>query len=120
MFHHGATIPIDAISRLTLLPFREDVIRAVESGARLLSVCAQPLDHARWRLLGVLADSASGELSAVSTEVGDTYPALTPDCPQAHWYEREIFEEHGVQPIGHPWLKPVRFTHSAIGETEFF
>jgi Ni,Fe-hydrogenase III large subunit len=25
-----------------------------------------------------------------------------------------------VQPIGHPWLKPVRFTHSAIGVTDFF
>ncbi len=45
----------------------------------------------------------------VSTDVGDRYPALTPDCPQAHWFEREIAEQWGVAPDGHPWLKPVRF-----------
>ena len=42
----------------------------------------------------------------------DSYPALTPDCPQAHWFEREIAEQWGVVPRGHPWLKPIRFHHS--------
>ena len=37
------------------------------------------------------------------------YPSLTPACPQAHWFEREIWEQHGVVPVGHPWLKPIRF-----------
>ena len=40
------------------------------------------------------------------------YPALTPDCPQAHWFEREIAEQWGVAPEGHPWLKPIRFHRS--------
>jgi Ni,Fe-hydrogenase III large subunit len=44
-----------------------------------------------------------------TTEVGDRYPALTPECPQAHWFEREIAEQWGVVPEGHPWLKPIRF-----------
>lgn len=34
-------------------------------------------------------------------------PLLTPDCPQAHLFEREIAEQW-VVPEGHPWL-PVRF-----------
>ena len=33
---------------------------------------------------------------------------MTPDCPQAHLFEREIAEQYGVCPEGHPWLKPVR------------
>jgi Ni,Fe-hydrogenase III large subunit len=57
----------------------------------------------------VLADEQTGTLSAVTTDVRESYPALTPDCPQAHWFEREIAEQWGVRPEGHPWLKPVRF-----------
>jgi Ni,Fe-hydrogenase III large subunit len=37
-----------------------------------------------------------------------SYPALTPICPQAHLFEREVHELHGLEPNGHPWLKPVR------------
>jgi Ni,Fe-hydrogenase III large subunit len=44
----------------------------------------------------------------VTTEVGASYPALTPECPQAHLFEREVWEQTGVKPEGHPWLKPVR------------
>ncbi len=40
---------------------------------------------------------------------GDSYEALTPECPQAHWFEREIAEDWAVTPHGHPWLKPIRF-----------
>ena len=39
----------------------------------------------------------------------DRFPSLTPDCPQVHLFEREIAEQCGVRPEGHPWLKPVRF-----------
>ena len=31
-----------------------------------------------------------------------SYPRLTPDCPQAHWFEREIAEQWGIQPAGPP------------------
>ncbi len=39
----------------------------------------------------------------------DRFPSLTPDCPQVHLFEREIAEQYGVCPEGHPWFKPVRF-----------
>ena len=59
-------------------------------------------------LLAVLADDEAGELGACATVVADSYPALTPDCPEAHLFEREIAEQCAVVPAGHPWLKPVR------------
>jgi len=34
---------------------------------------------------------------------------LTPECPQVHWFERELAEQWAVIPEGHPWLKPIRF-----------
>ncbi len=40
---------------------------------------------------------------------GESFPSLTPDFPQLHLFEREIAEQWGVRPDGHPWFKPVRF-----------
>ena len=37
--------------------------------------------------------------------------SLTPESPQLHIFEREIHEKYGVEFTGHPWLKPVRFSH---------
>ena len=62
--------------------------------------------------MAVLADGHTGSLAVSATVVGDAYPALTPECPQAHWFEREIAEQWGVRPEGHPWLKPIRFHRS--------
>jgi Ni,Fe-hydrogenase III large subunit len=61
-------------------------------------------------LYAVLADNGRGLLRVGKTTVtGDRFPSLTPDCPQVHLFEREIAEQYGVCPEGHPWLKPVRF-----------
>ncbi len=61
----------------------------------------------------VLADSARSLLRAVSTTLdSDHFPSLTPDCPQVHLFERELAEQYGVRPEGHPWFKPVRFHRS--------
>jgi Ni,Fe-hydrogenase III large subunit len=47
-------------------------------------------------------------LVAVPLPETRSYPALTTDLPQAQAFERELFEEHAIQPEGHPWLKPLR------------
>ena len=58
----------------------------------------------------VFASTASelGVLRA-RAKAGEHYPALTVRHPAAHIYERELWEQTGLQPDGHPWLKPVRF-----------
>src|SRR5262249_48728135 len=33
------------------------------------------------------------------------YPSLTPRVPQAHWFERAIYDLFGLQPEGHPRFK---------------
>jgi len=59
-------------------------------------------------LLAVLADDAGGRLYLAASEPVTSYKALTPELPQAHLFEREIFESSGITPEGHPWPKPVR------------
>ncbi len=66
------------------------------------------------RIYGVTSHSNTGEISVFATDVGDRYPAFTVNVPQAHWFEREIAEQWGVVPEGHPWLKPVRFHRSYV------
>ena len=44
-----------------------------------------------------------------TTVESDHFPRSRPNVPQAHLFEREIAEQYGVRPEGHPWLKPVRF-----------
>jgi Ni,Fe-hydrogenase III large subunit len=40
---------------------------------------------------------------------GSAFPSITPECAQVHLFEREIAEQWGLRPEGHPWFKPVRF-----------
>jgi Ni,Fe-hydrogenase III large subunit len=88
--------------------FAAAVKGAVSSGARLAALFGKPSGPSV-RLTAVLAEGGTGTLSTVASDVEGAYSALTPGCPQAHWFEREIAEEWGVRPEGHPWLKPIRF-----------
>ncbi|MFO1514660.1 MAG: hydrogenase, partial [Verrucomicrobiota bacterium] len=61
------------------------------------------------RLVAVLAYDADNTLAVGRSEpVKGGYPSLTPRHAQAHLFEREVWEQHGLVPVGHPWLKPVR------------
>ena len=95
------TLPFDV--------FRERVVQAVEDGAWIASLHAMPDSQGRLQAFAVLAHAASGRLWLFSTHLPDSFSSLTPDCAQAHLFEREMFEQWGVVAKGHPWLKPVRF-----------
>ncbi|HUA36843.1 MAG TPA: NADH-quinone oxidoreductase subunit C [Candidatus Sulfopaludibacter sp.] len=111
---NGDAVVRAEIPRLGLDDFREQVLQTCENGGRLMALFGQPGGADRVRLCVVLANDAEGQLTLCSTDVGDHYPALTPACPQAHWFEREIAEQWGICPEGHPWLKPIRFHHSYL------
>ena len=74
------------------------------------------------RIVAVVAFDAENTLAVGrSTPVTGHYPSLTATHHQAHLFERELWEQHGVVPEGHPWLKPVRRTEgTAPAMGEFF
>ena len=109
---NGGSLPLREIARLEIGRFRDGVVGSVSEGARLVALFGAPEGESHLWLVGVLARDGQGLLEVTSTLVGDSYPSLTPDCEQAHLFEREIAEQWGVRPVGHPWLKPVRF-HSS-------
>jgi Ni,Fe-hydrogenase III large subunit len=101
-------VPLRDIPEMPVAAFREEVVRAVESGHRLSALFGAPAGDARTRLYGVVAQDDQSAIGLASTVVGENYPALTPACPQAHLFEREILDQFGVIPEGHPWPRPVR------------
>lgn len=74
------------------------------------------------RLVAVLAYDADNTLAVASSTVcRGSYPSLTATHAQAHLFEREIWEQHGLTPEGHPWLKPMRRGNgTAPANGEFF
>ncbi len=112
LLRNGIVVPSAEIPCVSQADFREQVLQACEGGARIAALFGRPAATGRVRLFAVLANDADGQLAMWSTEVVDDYPALTPVCTQAHLFEREIAEQWGVRPEGHPWLKPVRFHRS--------
>jgi Ni,Fe-hydrogenase III large subunit len=106
---NGESTPLARVPELPADGFRRRVIEGLKAGERLASLGGLPGSPGRNQLLAVTADGAGGALSLFRTTVGASYESLTPDCPQAHLFERRLAERWGVVPEGHPWLKPVRF-----------
>jgi Ni,Fe-hydrogenase III large subunit len=106
---HVATIALADIPNVGIDAFRDLILEDTAMGGRLSALFGQGGNGQTVRLYAVLNHAVDGTISVVATDVGDEYPSLTPDCPQAHWFEREIAEQWGVVPLGHPWLKPIRF-----------
>lgn len=109
LLNNGGCAPLTKVPGLSIQEFRNNILDGVQNGARLAALFGCP-ESSSLRLLAVLAWKDTSKLSVVSTVVKDRYPALTPDCPQAHLFEREIAEQWSIEPTGHPWLKPVRFS----------
>jgi Ni,Fe-hydrogenase III large subunit len=64
----------------------------------------------RVRLYVIMADDAAADLlvSSLYLQKGQTYDSIAKDIPSFHMFEREFYEDFGIKPEGHPWLKPVR------------
>jgi Ni,Fe-hydrogenase III large subunit len=108
---HLVALPLQEIAIEPFPTFRTELIGSIASGGRLSSFFGA-VHGDQTRLFAIISHDESGTISVSSTLVGERYPALTPDCPQAHWFEREIAEQWGVVPEGHPWFKPIRFHRS--------
>ena len=107
--HNGQAFEAGRCPLVDVERFRRTVLEQVAAGARIASLFGRPAGDG-FRMTCVLARDAGGDLALLSADVEDSYPSLTPDCPQAHWFERELREQWGVMPAGHPWLKPIRFS----------
>lgn len=129
LIHNGGMVSLSAVSVTPLEEFRQAIISGVVAGLRVVNffLWFNPSDQVN-ELIVLLADDHDNRLLIGRTLVGESFPALTPECEEVHLFEREIYEQSGVRPDGHPWLKPVRFCgrfsgggdSPVIGDMEFY
>lgn len=114
---NGRAIPLEAIPELTVDQFNDQIIQGVSAGQRVAAMFVTAVDRlTATRIYAVLADDQQNMLLVGRAEIdGDSFPSLTRRCPQAHLFEREIADQFGLTPVGHPWLKPVRYHRSWSG-----
>jgi Ni,Fe-hydrogenase III large subunit len=128
----SAATPFALLANASSIPWAEvpvwpaaELVRAtateLDRGARLCAWFGVP-EGLGTCLVAVLAFDADNTLAVGrSGPFTGTYPALTKTHPQAHLFEREVCEQQGLTPQGHPWLKPVRrTTGNAPANGEFF
>ncbi|MBQ4615639.1 MAG: NADH-quinone oxidoreductase subunit C [Mailhella sp.] len=117
MFHYKDTIEYAA---LPLLPMEELTVTTVDlcrRGWRMLAFFGLNGENGR-EVICVLGHAADQMLEAFRAPMPDSYQSMTPDCPQAHLFERELAEMWGVKIEGHPWMKPVRYCPVFDGERD--
>jgi Ni,Fe-hydrogenase III large subunit len=116
---NAVPVSLDEIPATDPETFRQSLASRVKGGAFLHALFGTPPTvEPGQQLFAVVGHPRTGDLEILSTRVPERYPAITPLCPAAHWFEREIAEQWGVVPEGHPWLKPIRFHPSRVPERD--
>lgn len=85
---------------------------------------SEDIEHYNFRVLSLFGTKITNDLYVIAV-LGNDFTSLLKISrfkvidkifqshalliPQIHLFEREIAEQYGVIPKGHPWLKPVRF-----------
>ncbi len=107
-----------AARSVALDEFRAAIRARLGAGARLVTFYGRPsADPAEVILTAVVAEAGRLEILRTSVSRERGYHTLTRDLPPLHIFERELYEQLGVQPHDHPWLKPVRFEGASMGKT---
>lgn len=105
---NNTKINLNEIPTLDICELREEIISL---NKRPVGFFGKDWGYSRTKLFVVLADDENGDLyvsSALFEQNEKEYESLTQAIPSFHIFEREFYEQFGIKPLNHPWLKPVR------------
>jgi Ni,Fe-hydrogenase III large subunit len=108
---NGEAVAGRAVPRLSLDDFQGIVADALTAGGRIVAYFGEPAEPGAGAVTvtAALANDRERSLALLSTAMTGAAPSLADECPALQLFERELLEQHGVVPRGHPWPKPVRF-----------
>ncbi len=100
---------IKDVPRLKIEDLRDSIIPEINNGKRLVQFFGSK-ENEKIILYAVIADDNTSKLFISSSRFnpGEIYKSITSEVPSAHLFEREFYEQFGIKPEGHPWLKPLR------------
>jgi hypothetical protein len=104
-------IKISDIPKLEIEILRKSIIEQCKNNKRVIGFFGAQQNGVD-TVYAVLADDTASQLYVSSADLGGkrAYDSITPQAPAFHIFERELYEEIGIEPLGHPWLKPVRYS----------
>ena len=114
LIYNGSAIDYREIPEIEPSLFFETIITGTRQGWRVVSYFAIPEQQGGISLCCILAYKVKGQLGIMKTTANDAFPSISEQCPQVQLFEREIAEQFGITPVGHPWFKPVRFHESYV------
>jgi Ni,Fe-hydrogenase III large subunit len=106
------TCPLGELPHSTLAEFASACRQRLDDDERLLALFGRRAEEGSAAIVVTAVFQPPGGSLCVlraTAKAGEHYPALTAGHPSAQIYERELWEQTGLIPDGHPWLKPVRF-----------
>jgi Ni,Fe-hydrogenase III large subunit len=113
---NGKAIGRHRIPQLSFDGFRRQALKIVAEGGKVVQFFAYPEDSGV-KLMAVLRND---QLLAAGCDLPQAYPSLTAECEPFHMFEREVAEQYGIRPEGHPWLKMVRYHPNLRGTEDVF
>jgi len=108
---NGGMLPLADLPLLGRGHFTGALLAEIADGGRIAAYFAMP-SGSGLELFALLARDLRGDLAVLRTEIGREFPSIAERCPEVQLFEREIAEQYGCLPTGHPWFKPVRFHRS--------
>lgn len=111
MFSEEELLNISTMPELSPDAFANELTGLVRRGWRILAYFGRPVAEGEAALFAILGHE--GRLCALRSRKIGEFSSVAGECPQAQLFEREIYEELGIMPHDHPWLKPVRVTPDA-------
>lgn len=113
---NGEAVARDRIPHLAFDDFRSQALQIVANGGKVVHFFAYPAGDG----VNLLTNLRSDRLLLAGCRAPETYPALTSECEPFHMFEREIAEQFGIRPEGHPRLKMVRYQANERGLPDVF
>ncbi|MDR3089350.1 MAG: hydrogenase [Desulfobulbaceae bacterium] len=105
---NGQALPLAAVPTIGLARFARLIRDFTQSGGAIVQFFAHQ-EQARPNCHRLYAVTRGSGLFALATEVDGDFPSLTLAAgAKFAMFEREIAEQYGIKPTGHPWLKPLR------------
>lgn len=96
------------INEIPVLNINDLRLEIIKLNKRVIAFFGQKEDD-DIKLYVVLADDEAGKLYVASSFLNcSEYESITQTIPSFHIFEREFYEETGIKPLNHPWLKPLR------------
>lgn len=105
---NNTKLNLSDIPELTMGELRNEILC---QNKRPIAFFGKDWGNGRVKLFVVLADDKDGVLYVSSALFGadeKAYECITNEIPSFHIFEREFYEDFGIEPLHHPWLKPVR------------